>query len=105
MPDNVKFIFRYGNEVQVKVKPGSRRDPGPQWELDGRPLTPGDGAETILDRTRLSYSEGGSRTDLQVEQIGGSNFNSSGGYTSNDIRDRAREVIDILPGRGAARRD
>ncbi len=108
VPNNLLFIFRWGGEVQIKVRNGSRRDPGAQWQIDGRTITPADGPETIVDRTRLSYSEAGQKTDLQFEQgNSGANAASYSGTTGGgtDIRDRLGNAMDKLPGRGAARRD
>lgn len=106
VPNNLVFIFRRGNEVQVKVKPGKRGDPGAQWQIDGRTLTPADGAETIVDRMKLSYSEAGQKTDLRFEQQRDTpSFNGSSGTGTGDIRDKLDDLKGRLPGQGRARRD
>ncbi|MBA3827020.1 MAG: hypothetical protein H0X24_24395, partial [Ktedonobacterales bacterium] len=102
VPNNLLFIFRYGNEVQVRVKRAKRRDPGAQWQLDSRTLSAADGPETVVDRSRLSFTEGGQKTDLQFDQ---GMAGASGPPASNDIRDRLGNMAEKLPGRGPVRRD
>ncbi len=68
LPDNLRFVFRRGNEVAIRVRQPRGKGGAPVWRIDGRPITPADGAETLVSNMRVSMSEAGQTTEWTFEQ-------------------------------------
>ncbi len=102
LPNNLLFIFRYGGEVAVNVRRPRKNDSPAQWKIGDRPLTASDGSETIIDHSRLSFSEASMTTDLEyLRDAPPPGTPASGG----NLRDQAAQIADRLPGRGRTRKD
>ena len=105
LPSNLRFIFRRGNEVAVKVAKPSRKDPGAQWSIDGKQVTAADATSTIVANTRLAYSEGSYKTEFKFEQDirgGGADLSMGGG--GGGVRDRLEEAAGNVGMRDRLRR-
>ena len=95
LPNNVFFVFRYGNEVALRVRKPRGNAPEAQWSIDGRRITASDGPETLLPNMRISYSEGGPLNEYQFQQDvkGGGDFDPyGGGGSGNNVRDRLEDA-------------
>lgn len=103
LPNNAVFIYRRGNEVALKVRKPKAKGPEAAWQIDGRNVTPADGAETLLNRMRLTFTEGGQKTEYMFGQEGVDA--STVGTSQNAIVGKAGQVVDKVRGRGNVRQD
>ena len=100
LPNNVFFVFRHGNEVGLKVR-RAKTNGEAKWQIDGRTISAADGTETLLDRTRVTFTEGRQTTELQFMQAA----RDASAVGSGDVRDRLGNLADKIPGRGPQRKD
>ncbi len=107
MPNNLAFVYRYGNEVAVRVRKPKGKEPEAQWTIDGRTITHSDGTETILSNMRLAATEGGQKTEWKFEQDvkGGADFSTGATYgTTGGVRDRVEDLAGTVGLRDRLRR-
>lgn len=106
LPNNLVFLFRWGNEVAVRVRPPRGKEAGAQWSIENRKLSHADGSETILPNMRISYTESGQTFEYKFEQDVRNAEDFGGSGISNGL-DKAAGVLNLrdrLPRRGGSMR-
>lgn len=106
LPNNLVFLFRWGNEVAVRVRKPRGKEAGAQWSVESRNISHADGAETILPNMRISYTESGQTFEYKFEQDvrNAEEFGTSGISDGLDKAAGALNLRDRLPRRGGSMR-
>jgi hypothetical protein len=68
LPNNLLFVFGYGNSVAMLVRRGGGKTPA-GWKLNGRTIARDDGLQSLTTDAIVTLTEGGGSRDYRYERL------------------------------------